>query len=162
MYHYILYLDSSSLGSEGPLLRYKSIFEDDNSLKYRPVMDIQSSSHYPELFLVAYGSKDTSSTSTSSSNINSIPILSSALNSTHNSYSKNKDDDFDGIIAIWSTVLPTRPEFKFVSTSPILAACFHPQSPNLIIGSCYNGQILLWDMKNKSSLPVQRSFISGD
>jgi WD40 repeat protein len=37
---------------------------------------------------------------------------------------------------------------------------FHPQDPHLLFGGCYNGQILLWDMRMKS-LPVQRSSMSG-
>lgn len=41
------------------------------------------------------------------------------------------------------------------------AAKFFPFSNNTVIGGCYNGQLLLWDVRVKS-MPVQRSGISGE
>ena len=31
----------------------------------------------------------------------------------------------------------------------------------MVLGGCYSGQILLWDMKGNKTLPVQRSSMSG-
>lgn len=42
----------------------------------------------------------------------------------------------------------------------ITSACFYPYSNNTIIGGCYNGQLLLWDLRTKS-LPVQRTGLSS-
>jgi dynein intermediate chain len=42
----------------------------------------------------------------------------------------------------------------------ITTASFYPFSNNTIIGGCYNGQLLLWDIRTKS-LPVQRTGLSS-
>ena len=41
------------------------------------------------------------------------------------------------------------------------SAKFFPYSNREIIGGCYNGQLLLWDIRAKA-MPVQRSGISSD
>ena len=41
------------------------------------------------------------------------------------------------------------------------SASFYPFSNSTVLGGCYNGQILLWDIRVKS-MPVQRSGISAD
>ncbi len=41
------------------------------------------------------------------------------------------------------------------------SAKFFPFSNNTVIGGCYNGQLLLWDIRVKS-MPMQRSGISAD
>ena len=41
------------------------------------------------------------------------------------------------------------------------SAKFFPYSNSTIIGGCYNGQLLLWDVRVKA-MPVQRSGISSD
>ena len=71
-----------------------------------------------------------------------------------------REDTSLGLVCIWSKDLHRRPEFKFVASSPVLTALFHPSEEQLVLGGCYSGQILLWDMKSKS-LPVQRSSMSG-
>jgi dynein intermediate chain len=43
----------------------------------------------------------------------------------------------------------------------VTSAKFYPFSNSTILGGCYNGQILLWDIRAKS-MPVQRSGISAD
>ncbi len=81
-------------------------------------------------------------------------------------YIKRRFILFDRVVAfayqvcVWSKELQKRPEFKFASASPVLVALFHNIEAHLVLGGCYNGQILLWDMKAKS-LPVQRSSMSG-
>lgn len=56
--------------------------------------------------------------------------------------------------------LRTRPEFHCFCQSQITAAKFFPYSNSLILGGCYNGQLLLWDLRTKS-LPVQRTGLSS-
>lgn len=57
--------------------------------------------------------------------------------------------------------LQSRPEFTFHSSSDILTAKFSPFHPNLILGGSYSGQVLLWDTRNKSPLPVQKTPLTG-
>lgn len=57
--------------------------------------------------------------------------------------------------------LHSRPEYIFHSTSDILTAKFSPFHPSLIIGGSYSGQVLLWDTRSKSPLPVQKTPLAG-
>lgn len=65
-----------------------------------------------------------------------------------------------GLAIIWSKVTPHRPEFVFNASSPVQTIRFVEEDPNLIIGGCYSGQLLLWDMRAKS-LPIHRSRYSS-
>ena len=55
----------------------------------------------------------------------------------------------------------SRPEYTFHSTSDILTAKFSPFHPSLIVGGTYSGQVLLWDTRSRSSLPVQKTPLTG-
>lgn len=78
------------------------------------------------------------------------------------SYTKNPSapHDPDGLVQVWNMHLHDRPEFVFHAQSDVLAAKFSPFHPNLIIGGCYSGQVLLWDTRAKSS-PVQKTPLTG-
>lgn len=116
-----------------PLLSY-----DDDHVKDRPVMDIHWSPHMSELFLVSYGAK----------------IATRAAPAV-------KEEATTGLLYVWSKDLHSRPEFKFVTSSSVLCATFHTVEQHLIIGGCYNGQVVIWDMRIPKENPVQRSSISG-
>ncbi|CZR54243.1 probable dynein intermediate chain [Phialocephala subalpina] len=77
-------------------------------------------------------------------------------------YTKNPSapHDPDGLVQVWNMHLHDRPEFVFHAQSDVLAAKFSPFHPNLIIGGCYSGQVLLWDTRAKSS-PVQKTPLTG-
>ena len=62
---------------------------------------------------------------------------------------------------LWNPTLKTRPEFYCFCQSAVTSAAFYPFSNSTVLGGCYNGQILLWDIRVKS-MPVQRSGISAD
>jgi WD40 repeat protein len=132
------------------ILSSETTFEDE-SVKLRPVMDLQCSPHFSELFLASYGTKNTQK---NTKNVAVIGINNLGVNS------EREGDETPGMVAVWSLATPARPEFRFSASSPVLTARFHPQDPHLVFGGCYNGQILLWDMRMKS-LPVQRSSMSG-
>jgi dynein intermediate chain, cytosolic len=66
-----------------------------------------------------------------------------------------------GLVVIWSTITPHRPEFVFHAPSPVLAAKWFEDDPSFVIGGCYSGQLLLWDMRGKKALPVHRSSLAG-
>jgi len=100
-------------------------FYDERWSKKRMISDISFSPKFPELVLAAY---------------------------TKN---PSAPHDPDGLVQVWNMHLHDRPEFVFHAQSDVLAAKFSPFHPNLIIGGCYSGQVLLWDTRAKSS-PVQR------
>eukprot|EP00126_Sphaerothecum_destruens_P006123 Sdes_comp19226_c0_seq1m10127 len=64
--------------------------------------------------------------------------------------------DSDGLVLIWNSFSPSRPEYVFHCHSAITSLAFGQFHPNLILGGTYSGQIVLWDNRAKSS-PVQRS-----
>ena len=108
----------------------------DKNVAGRPVNDMQPSPFFPELFVAAYGS------------VKSVGRYSAAHEASA------------GFVCVWSTALATRPEFRFTASSPVQTAQFHSHDQHLIVGGCYTGQMLLWDMRAKS-LPVQRSSMGG-
>jgi len=57
--------------------------------------------------------------------------------------------------------LHSRPEYTFHSTSDILTAKFSPFHPSLIVGGSYSGQVLLWDTRSRTPLPVQKTPLTG-
>ncbi|KAK9371879.1 WD40-repeat-containing domain protein [Lipomyces chichibuensis] len=77
-------------------------------------------------------------------------------------YSKNSQSIRDplGIIQVWNTHLRDRPEYIFHSQSDILSCKFSPFHPNLIVGGCYNGQVLVWDIRAKSEA-ILKSPLTG-
>ena len=79
--------------------------------------------------------------------------------------SMQREDDSLGLVCVWSKDLHARPEKVFTAPSPVLTALFYSSDTvadqqQLVIGGCYSGQILLWDMMEKST-PKQRSSMSG-
>lgn len=105
-------------------------FFDERWSKKRMVSDINFSPKFPELVLAAY---------------------------TKNPSAPHEPD---GLVQVWNMHLHDRPEFVFHAQSDVLAAKFSPFHPNLIIGGCYSGQVLLWDTRAKSS-PVQKTPLTG-
>lgn len=58
--------------------------------------------------------------------------------------------------------MPSRPEYVFHNpSSDILTAKFSPFHPKLVVGGCYSGQVLLWDMRTNSPNPVQKTPLTG-
>lgn len=133
----------------------------------RPVMDVQFSPHHAELFLIAYGAQTTENDTTNHADRGSIASAStSARGNVSLSQSSNASSGVEtwtcaGVVCIWSIISDTTPEFVFISSSPVLTARFHPEDPHLIIGACYNGQVVMWDMRSPSSRPCQHSSTSG-
>ena len=99
----------------------------------RMVSDIQFSPHFPELLLTSY---------------------------TKNPSAPN---DSAGLVLLWNTHSPSRPEYTFNAGTDVLSARFSPFHPNLIIGGCYSGQICLWDTRSsgRTGAPVQKTPMSG-
>ena len=146
------YQDSKSLHNTRNTLLNKVLLQiesyEDSSIKHRPIMDLAFSPHHPELFLVAYGSRNATTSGTTKKGHNSDHLHLTS------------EDSSLGMVCIWSTAIHHKPEFKFHSTSPVLTARFHESDEHIVIGGCYTGQVIQWDLRTKS-LPVQRSSLTG-
>ncbi|OAP57172.1 hypothetical protein AYL99_07910 [Fonsecaea erecta] len=81
------------------------------------------------------------------------------------SYTKNPSAPHEpaGLVLLWNTHAPSRPEYVFTASSDVLSARFSPFHPNLVIGGCYSGQICLWDTRTsgRTGQPVQKTPQSG-
>jgi WD40 repeat protein len=140
-------------GTEKVLVKTQTLYECEY-LKGRPIMDVRFSSLRPDLFLVAYGSRQISSTGSTKFNNTS--------NTTQSLPTSSENEDSVGLVCIWAKDLSNRPEIRLQASSPVLTALFHHLEPRLVFGGCYNGQILMWDISQSRSTPTQRSsWVSG-
>lgn len=62
---------------------------------------------------------------------------------------------------LWSMALPGRPERKLSTHSPVLSLMFDPDDTNLLFGGTYSGQVVVWDVRASSNLPVRRTALGG-
>jgi len=67
--------------------------------------------------------------------------------------------DPDGTVLTWNVNSPNRAEGQFSCNSAVLIAQFHPTSPNLIVGGCRSGQVVIWDTRAKKT-PIDRTSLS--
>ncbi|ORY32404.1 WD40 repeat-like protein [Rhizoclosmatium globosum] len=107
-------------------------FSDDRLTKNRSVTDLSWSPRHPELCLASY----------------TKPASSLA-------------DQPDGLLLLWNTHVPTRPEFQFHAQSDITTSAFSPFHPTLLLGGTYSGQILIWDTRTKHT-PVLKTPLSSN
>lgn len=121
----------SSRGKRGKRVRQIAQFYDERWSRKRMISDMNFSPKFPELLLA--------------------------------SYTKNPSapQDPSGLVQIWNMHLHSRPEYTFHSTSDILTAKFSPFHPSLIIGGSYSGQVVLWDTRSKTPVPVQKTPLTG-
>jgi len=111
-------------------------------------MHLQVSPHYPELFLAAYGAKD-------------APFVGHGLDRAQDPSA----DEAAGLVCVWSLEgpeQPARPQFTLTAPSAVLSASFLPSHPSLIVGTCYNGQLGLWDLRSGVSSWVRSSSLWDD
>lgn len=108
------------------VLKHISTFSDPNFTGNRVVTDLDWSAQISDLFLTSYSQNE-----------------------------EGNIKDHKGVVLVWNPSLKTRPEFYCFCQSPVTSAKFYPFS-NTIIGGCYNGQLLLWDVRVKA-MPVQRT-----
>ena len=55
-----------------------------------------------------------------------------------------------GVVLLWSLSLKNRPEFSLFAQSTVTSCSFNSFDPNLVLGGCYSGQIVIWDLRAKS------------
>lgn len=108
-------------------------FFDEKHCRKRQISDLQFSPQYQELFLSSYNRNP------------SAP------------------NEAAGLVLLWNSHVPSRPEYTFTATSDVLSARFSPFHPQLVIGGSYSGQVLLWDMRTsgRTGAPVQKTPLSG-
>ncbi|KAJ9615031.1 hypothetical protein H2200_001105 [Cladophialophora chaetospira] len=123
----------SRSGKKSHSLRESFQLFSDRYTRRRIVSDIQFSPHFNELLL--------------------------------SSYTKNPSAPHEpaGLVLLWNSHAPSRPEYTFTASSDVLSARFSPFHPNLVIGGCYSGQICLWDTRTsgRTGQPVQKTPQSG-
>lgn len=138
-------------------LKQQYVFADHQWSKNRAVTDVDVSPFYPELILVSYSArnfledadKDDSKTSQwDMAEISATVALTQVASTT------------EGLVLLWSTALPSRPEYRFTCHSHVTSACFNPFDRHIIIGATYSGQIVVWDTRAKSA-PVQKTALSA-
>lgn len=105
----------------------------DKYCRRRMVSDIQYSPHFQELLLTSYTKNPTA------------------------------PHEKAGLVLLWNTHAPSRPEYVFNCASDVVTARFSPFHPNLVLGGCYSGQICLWDTRisGRTGAPVQKTPQSG-
>eukprot|EP00474_Spongospora_subterranea_P009989 CRZ10447.1 hypothetical protein [Spongospora subterranea] len=116
------------------ILQTKLMFSISSLTDNRPITSLDWSTKHPELIMASYG------------------ISSNEDLSKHN---------HAGTILIWSSQMPSRPEYQFECSSLVLCARFHPSYPHLIVGSTYSGQIVLWDQRSGSQSLSSTSLAQG-
>eukprot|EP00808_Paulinella_micropora_P017276 g24504.t1 len=110
-----------------------STFVQAKRTKNRPVTSIDWSTHYQELLLTSYAGQE-----------DMLPL------------------DPDGTILVWNTHMTSRPEYYFYCQRSVLTAKFHPGNPKLIVGALESGDLVMWDMREKTKFtPVNRTTVSN-
>eukprot|EP01118_Nematostelium_gracile_P019529 TRINITY_DN9079_c0_g1_i1.p1 TRINITY_DN9079_c0_g1~~TRINITY_DN9079_c0_g1_i1.p1 ORF type:complete len:618 (-),score=163.43 TRINITY_DN9079_c0_g1_i1:23-1660(-) len=106
-------------------------FSDERWTKHRSVTDVGWSAKQSDLVVASYSANETGS------------------------------NDPDGVVLVWSLQNTlNRPEYRFNCQSPVMTAFFSPFSPTIVVGGTYSGQIVLWDIRAKST-PVQQTPLSA-
>ncbi|KAF0770509.1 cytoplasmic dynein 1 intermediate chain-like isoform X8 [Aphis craccivora] len=107
------------------------VFYDEHWSKNRLVTSLDWSQQFPELTVASY-------------NISDAP------------------HEPDGVVLVWNTKFKKNsPEYVFHCQSRVLSATFARFHPNLILGSTYSGQIVLWDNRAQKKTPIQRTPLSN-
>lgn len=62
---------------------------------------------------------------------------------------------------VWDVSNPNSPACTLKSTTPLTAIAFNHKNTDQIAGGCYNGQVFIWDLKDRERSPViQSKFIA--
>ena len=123
---------AQSTPDAGEQLRISRQFADERWSRHRTVTSLDWSTEFPELLLA--------------------------------SYDGNAEAPYepDGVVLIWNLKFKkTSPEYVFHCQSPVMASCFTPFHPNLVIGGTYSGQVVLWDVRTGRRTPAQRTPLSA-
>ncbi|KAF4324371.1 hypothetical protein BBO99_00001901 [Phytophthora kernoviae] len=139
-------------------LKQQFMFADDKWSKHRAVTDVDVSPFYPELMLVAYTARDF--LEEEDKNDGSSTQQWDTMGNSAAAALTEVASITEGVVLLWSTALPGRPEYRFTCHSQVTSACFNPFDRHIIIGGTYSGQIVIWDTRAKST-PVQKTALSA-
>uniref|UniRef100_A0A1X7T7A3 WD repeat-containing protein 63 n=1 Tax=Amphimedon queenslandica TaxID=400682 RepID=A0A1X7T7A3_AMPQE len=64
----------------------------------------------------------------------------------------------NSLVLLWSFTDPIHPQLFLEAPEDILCFKFNPSNPNLIVGGCINGQVVIWDITDyQERLQIHRS-----
>ncbi|KAF0715155.1 hypothetical protein AaE_011396 [Aphanomyces astaci] len=64
-----------------------------------------------------------------------------------------------GLVCCYSLKNTSHPEFIFATESGVTCLDFHPQQPALLAVGCYDGTVMVYDVRNKINRPIYTSTI---
>lgn len=64
-----------------------------------------------------------------------------------------------GVVCCYSLKNSSHPEFTFTTESGVMCLDFHPQQPALLAVGCYDGTVIVYDVRNKANRPIYTSTI---
>ncbi|ETW00348.1 hypothetical protein H310_06996 [Aphanomyces invadans] len=64
-----------------------------------------------------------------------------------------------GLVCCYSLKNTSHPEFIFATESGVMCLDFHPQQPALLAVGCYDGTVMVYDVRNKVNRPIYTSTI---
>ncbi|KAH9157643.1 hypothetical protein AeRB84_000516 [Aphanomyces euteiches] len=64
-----------------------------------------------------------------------------------------------GLVCCYSLKNTSHPEFIFATESGVMCLDFHPQQPALLAVGCYDGTVMVYDVRNKANRPIYTSTI---
>jgi dynein intermediate chain 1 len=64
-----------------------------------------------------------------------------------------------GVVCCFSLKNSSHPEFTFTTESGVMCLDFHPQHPALLAVGCYDGTVIVYDVRNKANRPIYISTI---
>ena len=62
-----------------------------------------------------------------------------------------------GLIGCFTLKNPSYPEYIFTCPSGVMCLEFHPQHSSMIAAGLYDGSVLVYDMHQKSEVPIFKS-----
>eukprot|EP00201_Polytomella_parva_P000559 CAMPEP_0175076480 /NCGR_PEP_ID=MMETSP0052_2-20121109/22753_1 /TAXON_ID=51329 ORGANISM="Polytomella parva, Strain SAG 63-3" /NCGR_SAMPLE_ID=MMETSP0052_2 /ASSEMBLY_ACC=CAM_ASM_000194 /LENGTH=591 /DNA_ID=CAMNT_0016345629 /DNA_START=118 /DNA_END=1893 /DNA_ORIENTATION=- len=64
-----------------------------------------------------------------------------------------------GLICLYSLKNPSSPEFSFITESGVMCLDFHPEFANLLAVGCYDGTVLVYDVRVKTEEPIYKATV---
>jgi WD40 repeat protein len=64
-----------------------------------------------------------------------------------------------GLINIYSLKNPSHPEYTFHTESGVMCVHFHPEYANLLAVGCYDGTVLVYDVRLKKDEPIYQASV---
>jgi len=64
-----------------------------------------------------------------------------------------------GLICCFSLKNPSHPEYSFTTETGVMCLHFHPNHPSLLAVGCYDGTVVVFDIRNKLNKPIFHSTV---